>query len=79
MLTSSLRARGGGTLIFGAVGVLAVLFVAYTVWDRLSSSAADPPPRRAAADQHLRNRNSVLGERSNKLPKNKAIIGYCMQ
>jgi hypothetical protein len=47
-LPAWLRARGGGTLIFGAVGVLAVLFVGYTVWDRLSSSAADPPPRRAS-------------------------------
>ena len=47
-LPAWLRARGGGTLIFGAVGVLAVLFVGYTVWDRLSSSVADPPPRRAS-------------------------------
>jgi hypothetical protein len=43
-LPAWLRARGGGTLIFGAVGVLAVLFVGYTVWDRLSSSVADPAP-----------------------------------
>jgi Flp pilus assembly protein TadD len=33
-----LRARGGGTLIFGAVGVLALLLVGYMIWDRSTSS-----------------------------------------
>ena len=53
-LPAWLRARGGGTLIFGAVGVLAVLFVGYTVWDRLSSSVADPPPLDGFAVLQLR-------------------------
>ena len=43
-----LRARGGGTLIFGAVGVLAVLLVGYTIWDR-SSSNGDVGARPATA------------------------------
>jgi Flp pilus assembly protein TadD len=30
------------------VGVLALLFVGYTVWDRLSSADADTPPRRVS-------------------------------
>ena len=44
-----LRARGGGTLIFGAVGMLAVLLVGYTIWDRSASSNSDAGPRPAAA------------------------------
>jgi Flp pilus assembly protein TadD len=42
-LPAWLRARGGGTLIFAAVGVLTLLFVGYTVWDRLSAANADAP------------------------------------
>jgi Flp pilus assembly protein TadD len=44
-----LRARGGGTLIFGAVGVLAVLLVGYTIWDRSASSNGDAGARPATA------------------------------
>jgi Flp pilus assembly protein TadD len=47
-LPAWLRARGGGTLIFGAVGVLALLFVGYTLWDRMSSADADPSRRPAS-------------------------------
>jgi len=48
-LPAWLRARGGGTLIFGAVGVLAVLLVGYTIWDRSASSNGDAGARPATA------------------------------
>ena len=32
-----LKAWGGGTLIFGAVGVLALLLVGYTIWESRST------------------------------------------
>ena len=46
-LPTWLKARGGGTLIFGAVGVLAVLLIGFTVWTSQSSEgdAARPAAR----------------------------------
>jgi Flp pilus assembly protein TadD len=46
-LPAWLRARGGGTLIFGAVGLLVLLLVGYTIWDRQSTEPGDTPPRPA--------------------------------
>jgi Flp pilus assembly protein TadD len=47
-LPAWLRARGGGTLIFGVVGLLVLLLVGYTVWDRQSPAGADAAPRPAS-------------------------------
>jgi Flp pilus assembly protein TadD len=47
-LPAWLRARGGGTLIFGAVGVLALLLVGYTIWERSASSDGDAGTRAAS-------------------------------
>ena len=48
-LPAWVKAWGGGTLVFGAVGVLAMLLIGYTVWERSSSSAGDAAGRPAPA------------------------------
>ncbi len=61
-LPAWLRARGGGTLIFGAVGVLALLLVGYTIWERSTSSDSNAP---AGTSSSGANGASAAGSPSN--------------